>query len=135
MVSDNLFRDTETRDDLIKDEKSCHLMINIKIWHRFNPLREVVYCYKNVFVSLSQSRLTSCKINSPLRKWTDIDDRKKRSWMSANFSGIDLIRVAFFDHFNTIFVNRRPKIPCTQNIFSFCKIRQMTSTSPTMAVI
>ena len=105
MVSENLFRNTKVRNDLIEEKKSCCLTVIPKSGHSLDPLREVVYYYNNVLVNFIRRRVTSSIIITPLCKGIDSDDREEQSWMSVHLSSIYLTRMTLFDRLHTIFEN------------------------------
>ena len=50
MVSDNLFRNTKTHDNLVENEKICSFPVSLIGGHYLFPLREVIHSDNNVFV-------------------------------------------------------------------------------------
>lgn len=105
MVSDNLSRDTKTRNNLIEEKQCCRFTIIFVSRHGLSPLCKVIYDHYDILVIRCRREITSGKVNAPLRKRTDSDNRKKRRYMPVHLLSIDLTRVATFDRFNTIFEN------------------------------
>jgi len=79
MVSDNLLWNIEVRNDLVEKKQGCCFTIIHDSGHSFSPLSKVVHCYNNILMTLSQRRVTSCKINAPLCERTDGNNKKERS--------------------------------------------------------
>jgi hypothetical protein len=90
MVSDNISRDVEPCYYLVKQKESCGLAIIFKIWHSFDPLHEVVYCYDDIMVPPCGRRVACSVINPPLGEGTNYDDEKHGSGVCHHLPREDL---------------------------------------------
>ena len=50
MVSDNHFRDTESCDNLVENEKRCSFPVSFKGGHCLYPFHEIIYSDNDMFV-------------------------------------------------------------------------------------
>lgn len=79
MVSDNIFKNTELRNNLIEEKKGHCFTIILESRHSLSALSKVVYDHDDILVISCQRQITSSKINAPLCERTDGDHREKRS--------------------------------------------------------
>jgi hypothetical protein len=95
MVNDNLLRDTELCDYLIKNEKGNNYSIIVRCQHSFDPLSKVFYCYDDIKNPLAKIQVTCSEGNKN-------NDWKHRRRVCPHLPTKDLARVALLDCLNTI---------------------------------
>ena len=75
MIGNDGLRDTKPRNDVIEYELSCSLTVDKKCRHCFSSFGEVVNGYDNISMTPHHVRVTRHKIDAPLRKGTNANDR------------------------------------------------------------
>ena len=135
MVSDNGLRDTKPGNHMIEEKLRDLLTVSCQCRHCFGPFGEVVYDYNNIRIPPCQERVTCHKIDTPLCKRTNSNDRMEVSGWCVHLALVDLALVTFKDSEDTIFENGRPEIPNTKNFFSSSIPRHVTNTCARMAII
>ena len=76
MVSDNHFRDIESCDNLVENEKSCSFPVSFKGGHFLYPFREIIYRDNDVFVPPSRNWVARHIIYPALSEGDHRYDRK-----------------------------------------------------------
>ena len=80
MIGSDGLRDMKPRNDVIEYELSGCLTVNGMFRHCFNPFGEVVHGYDNISMPPDRVTVTRHKIDAPLFKGTNGNDRMKRYW-------------------------------------------------------
>ena len=75
MIGNDGLKDAKPRNEVIEYELSCCLTVGGKCRHCFSPLGEVVNGYDNISMPPGRVRVTCHKIDAPLRKVTNDNDR------------------------------------------------------------
>ena len=99
------------------------------------PFGEVVHVYDNISMPPSRVRVTCHKIDAPLRKGTNGNDRMKRYRRRTHLALINLALMTFMNRDNVVFEDRRPKITCTKNLLCSGITRHVTATGATVTII
>ena len=68
MVSENLFTNTETHDNLVENEKSRSFPISLEGGHCLCPLCKVIHSDNDIFVPPSRGWVTHHIVNPPLHE-------------------------------------------------------------------
>ena len=135
MIGNDGLRDTKPSNDVIEYELSSCLTVSGKCRHCFGPFGEVVHGYDNIGMPPSRVRVTRHKIDAPLRKGTNGNDRMKRNEWHTNLALINLAIMAFTNRDNAVFEDRRLEITKTKNILCSGITRHVTATSATVKII
>ena len=135
MIGNNGLRDTKARNDVIEYELRGYLTIDSKCRHLFGPFGEVVNGYDNISMLPDQVRVTCHKIDAPLRKGTNGNDRVEMYRRRVHLALIDLEIMTFTDRKNVVPKDRGPEIPKTKNILCSGITRHVTTTGTTVTVI
>ena len=135
MIGNDGLRDTKPRNDVIKYELSCYLTISRKCRHCLNPFGEVVNGYDDISMPPSRVRVTRHKINAPLRKGTNANDRVEMGSRRMHLALIDLAVMEFTNNNNAFLQDGAPEIPSTKNFLCSSITIHVTTTGATVTVI
>ena len=135
VVRDQLFRNSESSDNVVKEKEGCGSCRVVKCWHSLGPFCEIVDRHNDIFMVTNGWRATLHKVDGPFTKGTSCDNRMEGSWGSLRLRGEMLAIGTVFDCLNAITEEGRPKIPSAHDFLGSRKTGEMATASATMAGI
>ena len=135
MIGNDGLRDTNPRHTVIEHELSSCLTVSGKCRHCFFPFGELVHGYDNISMPPSRVRVTRHKIDAPLCKGTNGNDRVDMGRWYAHLALIDLAIMTFFNIKNAVLEDGGLEISSTKNLLCSGINIHVTTTGTIVAFI
>ena len=135
IISNDGLRDTKPRNDVIEYELNCCLTISDKCRHFFDPFGEVVNGYDDISMPPGRVRVTHHKIDAPLRKGTNGNERMNMGRRRTHLALIDLAIMELTNNNDAVFKDGGPEIFSMKNLMRSSISRHVTITGATVTFI
>lgn len=135
MICDDGLRDSEPGNHMIEHKLSICLTVISQCRHHFSPFCKVINDDNNITMPPDQVRVTGHKINAPLCKGANGNDRVQKSRRRTHLALVDLTRMTGTDGKNAILENGWPKITSMKNLLSGGITRHVTATGTRVTVV